>query len=399
MLRDFLKLIMQSVDGSYKKLDAFVSTREVDDDIERNNSSASDLLGSHEDFVSPFGESEESPHGRHLGIFSTMILYISRIMGSGIFATSSVIFESCGRSPLWFCLAWLVSYLMAYAGLYIYLELGSLIPKNGGTKAFLEIIYDKPYMLVSVVFLLYSVAFGFAILSPLVFGEYFLETFDLEVTPFNSRLVAIIFLLITGIFHSVSVRHGVMVQNILGIMKIALLVLLFLTGIWVIGFPTSITGVENQLTKERFFQSENPITFSSFSNAVVIASFVLAGWNMGHTQSSEVKDPVRTYKIAGPSALFLIFLGYTSINVCYMTVLTTDELAEGGNLIGSLLFEKVYGTHFGKRFLSFCISISTAGNIFVVLYSVSRMSQEVFKEGFLPFQHLWPQIIELLVVQ
>lgn len=380
--------------GSYKKLPAVVVTDEVSDEGLSSNDSRSGLLDPMDNIametpgIHPFGELEESPQGRHMGIFSTMVLYISRILGSGIFASSSVIFESCGRNPLYFTIAWLVAFLVAYSGLYVYLELGSLIPRSGGTKVFLEIIYDKPFMFTTVVFLMYSIFFGFAILSPLVFGEYFLRTFDIEATELKSRLTGLSFVMLAATFHAVSVKHGVIVQNVMGFLKIMLLILLLFTGIWVICFPTEVTGIENQLSWERFFQTKGEVSISSFSNAIIMANFTLAGWNMGHTSSNEVKDPVRTYRIAGPLALALIIIGYASINACFVTVLNDDELANGGNLVGSYLFEKVYGKHFGKRFLTFSIAVCTAGNIWVVVYSVSRMSQEVFREGFLPFSRV-----------
>lgn len=374
-------------EGIYSKLPSTVLTDEVVvTEGLSSNDSRSGLLDPMDNVIeNPFGELEESPQGRHLGIFSTMVLYISRILGSGIFASSSVIFESCGRSPLLFSITWLIAFLVAYSGLYVYLELGSLIPRSGGTKVFLEVIYDKPFMFTTVIFLLYSIVFGFAILSPLVFGEYLLRTFDLHVSEFRTRMIGLSFVIMAGVFHTVSVKHGVMLQNIMGFLKIMLLILLLLTGIWVICFPTDLTGVPNQLTWDRFFETKGEVTIASFSNAVIMANFTLAGWNMGHTSSNEVKDPVRTYRIAGPLALFLIMLGYAAINVCYITALTDEELANGGSLIGSILFERVYGKHFGKRFLTFSIAICTAGNIWVVVYSISRMSQEVFREGFLPF--------------
>lgn len=385
--------------GPYSKLSTVVLTTEVPDDTVSSQGSRTRLIEPSDNIdlenvdinnnldindPYPFGELEESPHGRHMGIFSTMVLYISRILGSGIFASSSIIFESCGRSPLLFTIAWLIAFLVAYSGLYVYLELGSLIPRSGGTKVFLEIIYNKPFMFTTVIFLMYSICFGFAILSPLIFGEYILRTFDIEVTEWKSRMIGLGFVISAAMFHALSVKHGVIVQNVMGFLKIMLLVLLLLTGIWVICFPTHLTGVPNQLSWDRFFQTPGTVSISSFSNAIIMANFTLAGWNMGHTSSNEVKDPVRTYRIAGPLALFLIILGYAGINACFITALTSDELATGGNLVGSILFEKIYGKHFGKRFLTFSIAVCTAGNIWVVVYSVSRMSQEVFREGFLP---------------
>lgn len=375
------------LESGYKKLDTTVSVREVDVELDHNTSRTAlietDLIETDES-THGFGELEESPRGRHLGIFSTMVLFISRMVGSGIFATSSIVFESCGRSPVLFVLAWFISSVMAFCGLYVFLELGSLIPKSGGTKVFLVVMFRKPFMLMSVVFLLYSVISGMSVGSSLIFGEYFLRTFDFPYTEFNCRFVAFVFLSLTCLFHALSTKHGVLLQNLLGVMKIGLLVILFLTGIWVLLFPTDITKIPNNVTWESFWVAKTPVTVSSFSNAIIMSSYTFSGWNMGHVSSNEVKDPIRTYKIAGPASMILVALGYAAINLCYLTVLTPEEFAESGNVVGSILFEKVFGTHFGKRFLTFSIAICSAGNVFVVVYGVSRMSQEVFREGYLP---------------
>ncbi|GMF01363.1 unnamed protein product [Ambrosiozyma monospora] len=54
-------------------------------------------------------------------------------------------------------------------------------------------------------------------------------------------------------------------------------------------------------------------------------------------------------------------------------------------MVGSLLFEKIFGDVIGRRLLTFSVAISAGGNIITVLYHVSRVDQEIFREGFLPF--------------
>lgn len=332
----------------------------------------------------PLGRLEDAPQGRHMGIYSVMVLFISRTLGSGIFAASSAAYVSCGRSPFLYFLSWFFAYLLATSGLYIYLELGSLIPRSGGTKTFLEVIYDKPFMLVSVIFLIYAVLFGFALLGALIFGEYFLRSFDIPVTDTNSRVVGGVFVLIAGAFHSVSLNHGIMVQNFIGGLKILLLIIMSLTGLYVCFLPESVTGIEKQLHWSTFFNAKGDVSIASISSAIIMESFTLAGWNLSHANLNEVKDPVRTYKIAGPSSLAIIIIGYSIFNLCYLWALSDDELMDSGNLIGAILFEKVFGYHLGSKLLTISIVICTGGNIFVVVYSISRMTQESFREGFLP---------------
>ena len=53
-----------------------------------------------------------------------------------------------------------------------------------------------------------------------------------------------------------------------------------------------------------------------------------------------------------------------------------------------MLFEKFFGDSFGKIILSALIAFSVGGNIVTVLYHISRINQEIFREGFLPFSKM-----------
>lgn len=58
-------------------------------------------------------------------------------------------------------LLWLLGLLLAGAGLAVWLELGSMLPRSGGEKVFLEAVYTKPKLLATVVFAVQAVALGF----------------------------------------------------------------------------------------------------------------------------------------------------------------------------------------------------------------------------------------------
>lgn len=362
------------------------------EDIEEDESSTSlDILPTEANFLPQL---EEVPQGRHLGLFSTIVLFVSRILGSGFLAISSGMYNDCGRSPFFFFLSWIIACGAAFAGLYVYLELGLFIPRSGGTKAFFEVIYDRPYMLASVVISLYSVMYGFTILNILVFGEYFLHALGIETTDWNIRIVGLTLLYLTCAFHGISVHHGVRVQNFIGALKLILAAVIVLTGLWVSVFPLKITGIESQLHSYEFFPAKSEITLGSFASAIIKGTFACAGWNTIHTVTNEIKNPIHTLKIAGPVSLLIITVTYIFINIAYLVVIPDKEILESGQLIGSILFEKIFGFRIGRQFLTIASAVCTAGNVFVVLYTISRVSQEVFREGFLPLSKFmssnWP---------
>lgn len=74
---------------------------------------------------------EITPLGRNLGWTSAYILIISRVIGSGIFATPGAITKSVGSIGL-SLLLWVAGGLIAWFGLQISLEYGCMLPRSGG---------------------------------------------------------------------------------------------------------------------------------------------------------------------------------------------------------------------------------------------------------------------------
>jgi amino acid permease len=74
---------------------------------------------------------ETSVVGRNLGWGGAFILVISRVIGSGIFATPGAIVRETGSIGLSLCL-WIVGALISWAGLAISLEYGCMLPRSGG---------------------------------------------------------------------------------------------------------------------------------------------------------------------------------------------------------------------------------------------------------------------------
>lgn len=78
--------------------------------------------------------------GRHLGLFSTTFLIIGRIIGVGIFTTPSSITSSVGSVGA-ALLLWVLGLILSYCGTFVWLEFGSMFPRSGGEKVYLEAVY------------------------------------------------------------------------------------------------------------------------------------------------------------------------------------------------------------------------------------------------------------------
>ena len=75
---------------------------------------------------------------------------------------------------------------------------------------------------------------------------------------------------------------------------------------------------------------------------------------------SEVKNPKRTVKIAGPVAISAVTVLYILANVAYFAGATKEEIIGSGRLVAGLLFRNVYGPQ-AERALDVFVAISSLG--------------------------------------
>ena len=121
---------------------------------------------------------------------------------------------------------------------------------------------------------------------------------------------------------------------------------------------------------------------------------------------NEVKDPVRTIKIAGPLGLATCGALYILANVAYFAAATPEEVAESGTTVAAYFMGKVFGTAAEKaiRYVlipsqpsspwliysqSVLVALSAFGNVLTVTFAQSRVNQELAKEGVIPLPRFW----------
>lgn len=75
--------------------------------------------------------------GRNISWTSAYIIVISRVIGSGIFATPGSIVKTTGSIGL-AMLLWIGGSFIAWCGMIIGLEYGCMLPRSGGDKVYLE---------------------------------------------------------------------------------------------------------------------------------------------------------------------------------------------------------------------------------------------------------------------
>ena len=312
---------------------------------------------------------ETATFGRNLTWTSAYMLTVSRIVGSGIFATPGNIYKSVGSVGLALTV-WVVGATVAACGLAISMELGCMLPRSGGSKVYLEFMYRRPRFLASTLVAVQAVVLGFTASNCIVFGEYILVAFDKDVTPFAQRTLAVGLLTAITIVHGCFLKTGIWIQNALGWVKIGLMVFMAILGVGALFLPhTSVRENAQTLSFAAPFEGSN-WDLVALSTAIFKVSYSFAGYDNVNNVLNEVKDPVRTLKSMAPTALLTVAVFYLMLNIAYFIVVPLDEINNSGELIAALFFGKIFGASVGTKVLAVLVAISAAGNVMVVTFTL-----------------------------
>ena len=312
---------------------------------------------------------ETATFGRNLTWTSAYMLTVSRIVGSGIFATPGNIYKSVGSVGLTLTV-WIVGALIAACGLAVSLELGCMLPRSGGVKVYLEFMYRRPRFLASTLVAIQAVVLGFTASNCIVFGEYTLVALDMDVTAFAQRILAVGLLTAITIVHGCLLKTGIWIQNALAWVKIGLMAFMAILGVVALFLPqTSSRQNAEALSLTRLFDGSN-WDIVALSTAIFKVSYSFAGYDNVNNVLNEVKDPVRTLKTMAPAALLTVAVFYLTLNIAYFIVVPLGEIRNSGELIAALFFKRIFGAGVGSTLLPILVAVSAAGNVMVVTYAL-----------------------------
>ncbi|KAL6696560.1 amino acid permease domain-containing protein [Trichoderma pleuroticola] len=333
---------------------------------------------------------ETSTLGRTLSWQSAYIIVISRVIGSGIFATPGAILQSVG-SPGLALLLWIVGTLVAAAGLAVSLEYGCMLPRSGGVKVYLEFTYRHPRLFATTQVAINAVFLGFTASNCFIFSRYVLFAFGVEnASAFVNKGLAVLLLVAVTVIHAVTPKAGIKIQDFLGWIKVGIIVFMIFAGLYVVVFqPTLDTSVQQKhpLSWDHLWD-DSVWNWGVISTSLFKVFYAYAGLDNVSNVLNEVKDPVRTLRSVTLTALVTSCAMYTLINLAYFIVVPIDEIKGSGELIAALFFQRLFGEQVGRKILTLAVALSAVGNVFVVAFAMARLKQEIARQGFLPFSDI-----------
>ena len=350
------------------------------------NSSDNDNDGNGSDFETGQQFMTELDQGeKQLGLFSCIGLICNRMLGTGVFAVSSTIYTLCGSIGL-SLIMWAIGGIIALAGLYVYMEFGTAIPKNGGEKNYLEAVFKKPRFFITSMYASYVLFLGWAAGNSVNTAVMFLTAADTEVTKWNQRGIAVAVIFFAFLINSVSVKTGIYLQNALGIFKVGIVIFISITG-WVALGGGLKDGYQTHNFRNAFEGTETASAYG-IVNALYNVIWSYVGYSNVNYALGEVKDPVRTLKIAGPTSLIFLAIIYIFVNIAYFAVVPKEKLVSSKLVLAADFFDIVFGGH-AKRAAAAFVGLSALGNVLSVIFSQGRIIQQLGREGILPFSNFF----------
>jgi APA family basic amino acid/polyamine antiporter len=294
-----------------------------------------------------------------LGAFDATLIVMGGVVGSGIFATPSVVAARAG-APLAIVGAWALGGLIALVGAFVFAELAQRRPASGGLYGYMRDAYH-PVIGFSYGWtaLLISQSGGIAA-AAITFGNYVGPALW-HTSPVVCGAAAIIVL--TAI-NCLGVREGGNVQNVLMLLKIGIVLAIILAGVVAAPVASTLAGT---------------VTAAGFGAAMIPVLFAYDGFQTAGFVDGELKDPKRTMSRGLVFGISLVVVLYLGIVLGGLRVLGSSGLAATATPASEIM-ARAFGT-FGQRLIVIGVAISTLGYLSNSMLASPRIYYAMARDG------------------
>ena len=321
-----------------------------------------------------------------LGVFTTMMVVIGGVIGSGVFRKSGVMAAEVG-SPTVLLGVWLLAGIITMFGTLATAEISSMIPETGGQYVYFERMYGPfvAYLYGWGVFAVIqtgsiaALAYVFAEFSthfihlPELSGTAATWSFHLpfigDVVPLREFGVKSFAVVVIGVLTAVNylgVRFGGIVQDVFSVAKIAGMLLL----LGAVLLPTSGGSWSNLTTPSAFIRKDGFAMVMAVAAALQGAFWAYDGWIKASYIAGEIRNAQHVLPRATVYGMLIVTALYLLMNLGYCWVLPIDEMAKS-KLVAADAAEKVFAG--GGKWIALVVMISTFGANNAVVLSSARV--------------------------
>ncbi|XP_047126057.1 b(0,+)-type amino acid transporter 1 [Hydra vulgaris] len=316
-------------------------------------------------------------HIKKVGLLGCVSLIVGTMIGSGIFASTKDVFihsQNTGTALL----VWSGTGIFVALISLCYVELGTMIPLSGGEYSYyLEAFGELPAFVFSYTSTFFLKPAGLAAIL-LASGNYMAEPFyasgcNLEERNLVAKIIAAFFLGLIVFANCASVRWSTYIQVLFTAAKLLAIVVIVVTGL------VRLSQGYNNEFKNPF--KESNVSLSKLGYAFYGGLWAYDGWNNLNLVTEELRNPNHDLPLAILIGIPLVAVCYVLINISYLTVLTSAEIATS-NAVAVTLADRIYG-HFAFLIPLF-IAFSSFGSANGSAFSGGRLLLVAARKNHLP---------------
>ncbi|RYC65663.1 hypothetical protein CHU98_g539 [Xylaria longipes] len=263
-----------------------------------------------------------------------LALVIGLQIGSGIFSTPSLIAQHV-RSPAEALGVFLVAGLLVWTGAASFVELGLLVPSNGGIQEYLRASWgDYTGYLFSWIWVGVVRPAGNAVIST-IFADYLLKALRPSdpILPWTTKIVALGCVASLTTINCLGATAGAKAANAFMVLKLATLGSIIGIGfsIYVLGHGDGVPASDaGWLGWDQARPSEPDIwrSLGDISTAVFAALFCYGGWESAAFVTGDMENPARDLPIVINGAMTLVIAGFLLMNASLYICLPFDVIRE-----------------------------------------------------------------------
>ncbi|KAI1126045.1 amino acid/polyamine transporter I [Nemania abortiva] len=317
-----------------------------------------------------------------------LALVIGLQIGSGVFSAPSLIAQHV-RSPAEALGVFVMAGLLVWTGAASFIELGLLVPSNGGIQEYLRASWgDYTGYLFSWVWVGIVKPAGNAAMST-IFADYTLKAFRPSgtISPYTTKIVALGCVASLTTMNCLGKTAGAKAANVFMVLK-----LVALGSIIVIGFATYAFGYgEGVPTSDAgWFDRDQPglgdLTLweylGNMSTAVFAALFCYGGWESAGFVIGDMANPARDLPRVINGAMTLVIVGFFLMNMSLYIYLPLDVVRESKAVVVEFASRTIGA--WGAIVFTIVVAMSAMGAVNVNMFAVAKLCVVAAQRGYFP---------------
>jgi APA family basic amino acid/polyamine antiporter len=312
---------------------------------------------------------------RALGLWAALAIVVGTVIGSGIFRVPQAMILNVGSVRMVF-LVWIVGGVLSLAGALTYAELAAAMPGAGGEYVYLTEAYGPLWGFLYAWTQMWIAKSGSIATLATAFFEYtahFVPAFEqvwFSAGPFTVKFgqgFAMVLILALGGINYLGVRVGGDVQVAVTALKVGLIALIILAGLF---FSHPVTSAVSLPA---------PPLIAGFTAALVAALWAYDGWNNVGMVASEIKNPQRNLPVALIFGTAGVVAFYMLANWAYFRVLSPAEVG-AHKLVAAEMMQRMQGPA-GASAVSIAAMISIFAALNGSILSGARVPYAAARDG------------------